>query len=105
MSRQGWLNMTEAVLLGILVHGERYGRDIAREYEGRTGRAIPVGSLYVTLDRMEGQGLISSRMGDRTRDLGGNRRQYFRIRAAGHRAFDRAYFEMARRSEVKGGRA
>ncbi len=95
--------MTEAVLLGILVQAERYGRDIAREYKKRTGREIPVGSLYVTLDRMERSGLISSRMGVKAEELGGNRRQYFRIRAAGHRAFDMACRAMTLQVEVGGG--
>lgn len=76
----------ETVILGILAGEERYGREIRGEYQARTGWPMPVGSLYVTLDRMMARGLLAARIGEQTHKRGGNRRKYFRLTAAGRRA-------------------
>jgi PadR family transcriptional regulator PadR len=78
----------EVTILALLLSGERYGREIRNEYEGRTGEALPLGSLYVTLDRMEEKGYLRSRLGESTHPHGGNRRKYYRIAAEGHRALE-----------------
>ncbi len=76
----------QAVILSILINGEKYGRKIRNEYEKRTRRKMPLGSLYTTLNRMETYGLVKSRMGESTHERGGNKRKYFRITACGERA-------------------
>lgn len=76
----------EAVILSIIINGEKYGREIRNEYEERTSRKLPLGSLYVTLSRMEDSGLVDSRMGDSVHERGGNRRKYFSITGLGERA-------------------
>lgn len=76
-------NQREAVLMAILLHGERYGREIRTLYEGRTGQRLPFGSLYVTLDRMEDKGFLRSRLGESDSVRGGNRRKYYKLTAAG----------------------
>jgi len=76
----------ETVILGILGGEECYGREIRGEYQARTGRPMPVGSLYVTLARMMARGLLAARIGEQTHKRGGNRRKYFRLTAAGRRA-------------------
>jgi DNA-binding PadR family transcriptional regulator len=76
----------EAVILGILTHGERYGREIRTLYAKEAGRSLPYGSLYVTLSRMEEQGFIASRQGESCHERGGNRRKYYRVTASGCRA-------------------
>lgn len=81
-------NTTEAVLLSCLLNGERYGLEFRELFRARTGKLLPFGSLYVTLDRMEKAGLIRSRQGEETHQRGGNRRRYYRLLAAGHRAYD-----------------
>jgi len=78
----------EAVILSILVNGEKYGREIRNEYQKRTGRSMPIGSLYTTLMRMEDAGLLSSRLGESSNERGGNRRKYFAIGATGVRTLD-----------------
>jgi len=78
----------EAVILSILVNGEKYGREIRNEYQKRTGRSMPIGALYTTLMRMEDYSLIGSRMGESSHERGGNRRKYFALRAAGVRALN-----------------
>lgn len=80
----------EAVILASLLHGERYGRDIRSEYERRTKQSLPLGSLYVTLDRLEEKGFIRSRLGESASERGGNRRKYFKITAAGVGALNEA---------------
>jgi len=78
----------QAVILSILINGEKYGREIRNEYERRTGRKMPLGSLYTTLNRMESYGFVKSHTGESTHERGGNRRKYFKITATGERAFD-----------------
>jgi PadR family transcriptional regulator, regulatory protein PadR len=76
-------NRREEAILRILLHGELYGREIRNRYEQRVGQPLPLGSLYTTLDRMEEQGFIQSRLGDSAGERGGNRRKYFKIRGVG----------------------
>ena len=62
------------VLLAVLLHGELYGRELRDRYAERTRTDLPLGSLYVTLDRMADKGLLTSRMGESAHERGGNRR-------------------------------
>jgi PadR family transcriptional regulator PadR len=78
----------EAVILSILINGEKYGREIRNEYEERTGRKMPLGSLYTTLSRMEEYGFVKSWMGESVHERGGNKRKYFAVKTAGHRAIN-----------------
>lgn len=78
----------EAVLLACLINGEKYGRELRNEYEARTGQAMPLGSLYTTLDRMVGKGFLTSYVGESTPGRRGNRRTYYRVLAPGIRALD-----------------
>ena len=39
---------------------EAYGMGVRRELEAVTGRAITIGSVYATLDRLEAKGFVSS---------------------------------------------
>ena len=76
----------EAVFLSLLVNGEKYGRELRDAFEKETSKKLPLGSLYVTLDRMEAKGFLKSRMGESLSERGGNRRKYYRILANGHAA-------------------
>lgn len=78
----------EAILMAVLVHGELYGRDIRNKFEERTKQSLPLGSLYVTLDRMEEKGFLRSRLGESNPERGGNRRKYYWLTAAGEAALD-----------------
>lgn len=78
----------EGLILRILQHGERYGRDIRDQYECQYKQLMPLGSLYTTLDRMEKKGFVESRRGETTPGRRGNRRKYFRICAPGVQALD-----------------
>lgn len=80
----------EAVILQILISGEKYGLQLREEYERRTKESMPLGSLYTTMRRMEEAGYVTNRYGeeDDTHDRGGNRRKYFKIEGDGIRAVD-----------------
>ncbi len=80
----------EAVILSILLNGERFGREIRDEYEKRTEEAMPVGSLYTTLERMEEYGYLASREGEPSDVRNSHKRRYFRLTALGSQAFDLA---------------
>jgi PadR family transcriptional regulator PadR len=73
----------EHVLLAVIRSGdEAYGMHVRRELEAVTGRNVTIGSVYVTLDRLEAKGLVTS---ERTPDEP-NSRRVFAVTAAGARA-------------------
>jgi len=76
----------QIVLLAILRLGqEAYGVPIRIEIERRTRRAVTVGALYRTLDRLEDKGYISSAFSPPTPERGGRSKRYFTVRPRGLR--------------------
>ena len=72
------------VLVAVLRLGkEAYGAAISREIESCTRRRVPSGSLYITLDRLESKGLITSRLGERAPDRAGRPKRYVSVTKAG----------------------
>lgn len=72
------------VLLAVLRAGdEAYGSTILKELHERAGRPVARGAVYVTLDRLEAKGLVSSRTESGTPARGGRSRRYYTVRAAG----------------------
>jgi PadR family transcriptional regulator, regulatory protein PadR len=72
------------VLLAILQAGEEaYGTTILEELHRRADRQIARGALYVTLDRLEAKGYVSSRTGEATAARGGRPRRYYTVRPIG----------------------
>ena len=49
-------------------------------------KAISLGAVYVTLDRLEDKGLVSSRLSDPTPERGGRSKRYYKLEALGERA-------------------
>ena len=88
MGRREYLGEFEQiVLLAILRLGdEAYGVPIRPEIERRTGRALTVGALYRTLDRLQDKGYVSSAFSDPTPERGGRSKRYFNVRPAGLQA-------------------
>ena len=75
------------ILLAILrVGDDAYGVPIAREIEGTGGRTVVLGAVYAALDRLEGNGLVSSTLGDPTPARGGRAKRFFRLTPAGLKA-------------------
>ena len=74
------------VMLAILRLGEQaYGVPIRLDIERRTGRALTVGALYRTLDRLEDKGYVSSVFSDPRPERGGRSKRYFQVRPLGLR--------------------
>ncbi len=73
------------VLLACLRLGasEAYAVSIVDEIRARTGREIHRAAVYVTLQRLEKKGLISTRLGEPTSERGGKARRYVRVERAG----------------------
>ena len=63
---------------------------ISQAIEESSGREVAQGSVYITLDRLERKGLVSSRLGEPTAERGGRAKTYFRITAKGLREARRA---------------
>jgi PadR family transcriptional regulator, regulatory protein PadR len=81
----------QLILLAILRLGdEAYGVTIRAELADRAGRSISPGALYTALERLEGKGLIVSRMGDPTPQRGGRAKRYVTVTADGKAALTRA---------------
>ncbi len=60
------------VLLAVIRLGdEAYGVPIADAIEESSGREVALGSVYITLDRLEAKGIVSSRLGEPTPERGG----------------------------------
>ena len=54
-------NFEEHVMLAVLRTGaDAYGMHVRRELAKVTGRDVTIGSVYITLDRLEAKGLVSS---------------------------------------------
>ena len=58
---------------------------IRLEIERRTGRALTVGALYRTLDRLEEKGYVTSWFSEPTAMRGGRSKRYFKVRPVGLR--------------------
>ena len=77
-------NFELMVLLALLRLGDgAYGVTIAQELEQETAREVVVASVYATLQRLEGRGLVTSGLGESTPERGGRAKRYFRVTEAG----------------------
>jgi DNA-binding PadR family transcriptional regulator len=67
-------------LLAILRLGDNaYGVPIARELDRRAGRSLSRAAIHVTMQRLEEQGLVASRLDAPRDDRGGRPRRYYRV--------------------------
>ncbi len=83
----------QIVLLAVLgLDGEAYGRAVLRDVQSASGdgRNIAAGAVYATLDRMEGKGLLSSRIEQGTPARGGRARRFYKLTQAGASALTEA---------------
>ena len=79
------------VLLALIqLDEDAYGVPIARAIEASSGRPVAIGSLYLTLKRLEQKKLVSSERGEPTAERGGRAKTYFRVTAKGLRAANHA---------------
>jgi PadR family transcriptional regulator PadR len=77
----------EQVMLAVLRTGdEAYGMNVRRELEKVTGRSVTIGSVYVTLDRLEAKGLVSSERSVSAARAARSSRRVFAVTSDGARA-------------------
>jgi DNA-binding PadR family transcriptional regulator len=81
----------QAVLLAIVrLREDAYGRGILREVQERLEREVAAGAIHATLERLEGRGFISSRLGVGTPIRDGRARRFYRLEPAGIEALNDA---------------
>lgn len=92
MARREFLGGFELLVLLALIRlaDEAYGVPIAEAIEESSGREVAIGSVYITLERLQNKGLVSSTLGEPTAVRGGRAKTYFRITAAGLREVRRS---------------
>lgn len=72
--------LEELILLTIAYLGdEAYGVGILEEIKARSNRKLTIGGLHSTITRLEEKELISSRLGEPTKERGGRRKRYFEL--------------------------
>lgn len=82
----------QLVLLAVLRLGDdAYGATIRRLIEDTAGRAVGIGAVYTTLERLQAKGLVSARIGEPTAERGGRRRKHYALERPGRAALARAY--------------
>lgn len=82
-----YLLITTAARLG----DDAYGAAIREGIEGIAQRKCSIGALYTTIERLEEKGLITTWMGEATRERGGRAKRMVRVTAKGTRAAKEFY--------------
>lgn len=76
--------LEQLILLAILQCGDDgYTVPIRRVLAERSRRRVARGALYTSLERLEGKGLVSSRLGESLAVRGGRPRRYFTVTPGG----------------------
>lgn len=87
MDRQFLTDFELMIMLAILrVRDRAYGVPIAREIEATAGRPVTLAAVYLALDRLQANKLVTSELGDPTPQRGGRAKKFFRVTSAGLRA-------------------
>ncbi len=82
----------QLILMALVRLGENaYGVSMRKAIEERTGRSISAGAIYTALDRLEGRGFVSSRLGDPTPQRRGRPRKFYQLESPGAEALTRSY--------------
>jgi PadR family transcriptional regulator PadR len=83
--KTGSLGTLELMLLLALLRLEpdAYGVSIAGELETVTGRAVSLGAVYATLERLNTKGLVTAEVGEPTAQRGGRAKRFFKVTPRG----------------------
>ena len=80
-----------ALLALVRLGNGAYGAAIRREIQERTTREVAIGTVYMTLARLEAKKMICSYIGNPAAHRGGRRRKHYLIDGEGEKALGRAY--------------
>jgi len=89
MAKADALGQFEQVVMTaiLMLRDDAYGVTIhAKVEELARPKAVSLGAVYVTLDRLEDKGFVGSWLSDPTPERGGRSRRYYRLGALGERA-------------------
>jgi PadR family transcriptional regulator PadR len=91
MTRQNSIGNLDLVTMLALIRldDEAYGVSISREIKQLVGYEVALGTIYAVLERLERNGMASSKLGESTPERGGRAKRYFRITAKGLREVNR----------------
>jgi DNA-binding PadR family transcriptional regulator len=85
------------VIMAVLhLHDEAYGSLIRTEIERRSGRAVSRGAVYITLERLEEKGLLSSSPGEASEARGNRPKRLFRVTPFGVKSVKRSLAVLTR---------
>jgi len=85
MGREGYLGEFEQMLLlaALRLGDDAYGVALMTELESSVGRRVSRGSVYVTLDRLEEKGWVTSKLSGSRPERGGRPRRLVRVTPQG----------------------
>ncbi|UCG88847.1 MAG: PadR family transcriptional regulator [Gemmatimonadota bacterium] len=85
MTKGEYLGEFELVVLLALARLDEaaYGMSIYDEIVATTGREVSIQAVYVTLNRLEKKGYVTSKVGGPAEDRGGRSRKYYTILPSG----------------------
>jgi PadR family transcriptional regulator, regulatory protein PadR len=87
----------QIVLLAVWRVGEdAYGVRIRQEIEARIGRAVTIGAVYATLDRLAQKHCVKTTLGEPTATRGGRAKRYYSITRTGIAALEDTRQQLAR---------
>jgi PadR family transcriptional regulator len=69
-----------------LLQGEGYTVNITDKVNEMSDKRVLFGAVYVTLDRLEARGLLTSWFSEARPERGGKPRRYFKVTTAGEKA-------------------
>jgi DNA-binding PadR family transcriptional regulator len=88
------------VMLALLrLKDDAYGLRVRREIQSRTERAVTIGSVYATHDRLEQKGYVLASVSGPTGPKKGRARKYFHITPRGAQALMRKQDAIQRMTE------
>ena len=93
MGKSESLGVFEQIILTALValRDNAYGVSIREKAQQLAHpKAVSIGAVYVTLDRLEEKGLVSSWLSEPTPERGGRAKRCYRLETAGRRALEEA---------------
>ena len=84
------LKQTEqVVMLAILrKQPDAYGVSIYEELENRLTKAVPMATIYATLETLDKKGFVKSKQGPATAERGGRAKMFFEITGKGQAALN-----------------
>src|SRR5262245_66419306 len=90
MTRREYLgDLEEVVLLAVArCEPEAYGMRLRQEIEERSGRAVAIGAVYASIERLEDKGYLRAAQPPKEADRDPRARRFFAVTPAGARALE-----------------